>query len=301
MRARPRQAKRARERTGTRRTQKKGRGTRQRSKNGKGKKRPSKKGKGTRRTSKKGNGKRRPSKNGKGTRRKTGGKGKGSKKSDNSNFGPRQAACDVEGLCQQIKNYIKFSNQLRKLKRITRTCSTMEKKRDKSSGGEFDAAAASNAGSGNDTVDAIAAELANCTASAKENCEITAIEGCTNTTLSDKCKTELETWIAAWTACLKAGPDCCACITGITPEPAADCLEFEAKDIASKAKKKLCTGSGTKGSFGYCRTLQQTAAEEGPKAHKENCKGTTSASMTTAAPARRMVLRNILNKKWIKS
>ena len=49
----------------------------------------------------------------------------------------------------------------------------------------------------------------------------------------------------------------------------------------SLAKKKTCTGSKTQGSFGYCRQLQQSAAEKGPAAHKKNCGGGGTA--TTAA------------------
>jgi len=92
---------------------------------------------------------------------------------------PKQA-CDVEALCQKIKDYIKYSNQLRKLKRINKTCSTMDKKGAKASEGEFTASGEANADSGSDNVTAVADKLKNCSATAKEKCETKAIPACLN-------------------------------------------------------------------------------------------------------------------------
>jgi len=222
------------------------------------------------------------------------------------NFKTRQSSnssnstCDVEGLCQKIKNYIKYSNQLRKLNRINKTCSTMEKKRDKAGGGEFNASASANSDSGDDTVNNLAEELKNCTATAKANCEIKAIPACSNLTRNARCKQELGAWIKkfgpATGSCLQASKSCCACINAITPDPSPDCLIFEALDNSSKDSKKKCTQSGTKGSFAYCRKLQMDVAEKGPAAHKSKCKSAGTA--TTQGTGRRMLFRNNLMKKW---
>jgi len=210
------------------------------------------------------------------------------------------SSCNVEDLCQKIKNYIKYSNQLRKLKRINKTCTTMEKKRDKAGGGEFNASAEANSDSGNDTVNAIADELKNCTATAKANCETKAIAACTNLTLNTKCEKELSDWIKKFGpekgSCLQKSKDCCKCINDISPDPSKECLEFDALDNSSKEKKKKCTASGTKGSFGYCRKLQMQAAEKGPGAHKAKCK--KGMAGTTQGAGRRMLFRNNLLKKW---
>merc|ERR1712080_437542 len=210
------------------------------------------------------------------------------------------STCNVEDLCQKIKDYIKYSNQLRKLKRINKTCTIMEKKATKAHGGEFNGSAEANADSGDDDVNKIAEELKNCTATAKANCDHKAVDGCTNLTLNTKCEEELSGWIKKFGpdkgSCLQANKDCCKCINDITPEPSKECLEFEALDTSSKEKKKKCTAKGTKGSFGYCRQLQMQAAEKGPKAHKAKCKkGMTG---TTQGAGRRMLFRNNLLKKW---
>jgi hypothetical protein len=212
-------------------------------------------------------------------------------------------ACNVEALCQKIKDYIKYSNQLRKLKRINKTCSTMEKKRDKAGAGEFSASGEANDASDNSTVQEIADKLKNCTTTAKAKCETKEIPACMNLTLNNRCLTELGDWIAkfgpAKGSCLQANADCCACITGISPAPSADCLNFEALDKSSKEKKKACTGSGAEGSFGHCRKLQLEAAEKGPKAHKNKC---DKGKMTTAASSgRRKFIRSNLMKKLIKN
>jgi len=180
----------------------------------------------------------------------------------------------------------------------------MEKKRDKAGGGEFSASGEANDASDNSTVQEIADKLKNCTTTAKAKCETKAIPACTNLTLNNKCETELDAWIKkfgpAKGSCLQASASCCACITGISPAPSADCLNFDPLDIASKAKKKKCTGSSEEGSFGHCRKLQMEAAEKGPKAHKEKCKG--KGDMTTAkSSGRRNIFRSNLMKKFIKT
>merc|ERR1712080_293333 len=176
-------------------------------------------------------------------------------------------ACNVEALCQQIKNYIKYSNQLRKLKRINKTCSTMDKKGAKAGEGEFTASGEANADSGSDNVTVVADKLKNCSATAKEKCETKAIPACLNPN-NTICEAALDAWIKkfgpAQGSCLQSSADCCACITGISPAPPAECLSFDDADKTSKAKKKICTGSDTEGSFGHCRKLQIQASVDGP-------------------------------------
>merc|ERR1712061_251624 len=81
------------------------------------------------------------------------------------------STCDVKGLCQKIKDYIKYSNQLRKLKRINKTCETMEKKALKAEAGEFNDTTNANWNSGNYTVDNKTEEQLDCHKTAKEHCE----------------------------------------------------------------------------------------------------------------------------------
>merc|ERR1719412_1477393 len=217
----------------------------------------------------------------------------------------KQSTCDVAGLCQKIKNYIKYSNQLRKLKRLNKTCETMDKKKAKGEGGEFSASADANSGIDDANVTSIAEELKNCSTTVKEKCESKTVNGCLNAAGNVKCIGELEAWIAkfgpAKGSCLQANTDCCACINAISPDPSADCLDFDAVEKDAKTKKKTCTGSGTKGSFGYCRQLQQSAAEKGPAAAKTKCKAGGASASTSGSAGRRMLFRNNLLKKWIKA
>lgn len=212
-------------------------------------------------------------------------------------------ACDVEALCQKIKDYIKYSNQLRKLKRINKTCSTMEKKGTKAGEGEFTASGDANADSGNDNVTSISDKLKNCTATAKEKCETKTVTACLNPN-NTICEEALSAWIKkfgpAKGSCLQKSADCCVCINGISPDPPAECLSFDDADKTSKAKKKICTGSDTEGSFGHCRKLQIQASVDGPVAHKDKCE--KENQMTTAGSGgRRKFIRNNLMKKWIKN
>jgi len=217
----------------------------------------------------------------------------------------KQSACNVTGLCQKVKNYIKYSNQLRKLKRLNKSCEIMDNKKSKGEGGEFTASAEANADIDDANVTSIAEELKNCSTTIKENCETKAVNGCANGAVNVKCMGELEAWIAkfgpAKGSCLQASADCCSCINAISPDPSPECLDFDAVEKDAKSKKKTCTGSGTKGSFGYCRQLQQSAAEKGPAAAKTKCKSGGASASTSGSAGRRMLFRNNLLKKWIKA
>lgn len=290
------------------RNQKKGKKVKRNQKKGKKVKRNQKMGKKVKRNQKKGKKMKRKIKKGKkgskATKKSKEGKRKNAKKSKRNNKKrtrqTKQATCDVEALCQKIKDYIKYLNQLRKLKRINSTCSIMEEKAAKAGEGEFTASGEANADTGDSSVTSISDELKNCTASAKVKCETKAISGCMVPDLHVKCMAELQGWIEKFGpktgSCLQSSKDCCACINSITPAPSAECLNFEAMNTDSLAKKKSCTGSGEKGSFGYCRQLQHSAAEKGPAAAKLNCGG--GSASTAGAAGRRMGIRKNLLKKW---
>merc|ERR1712036_15790 len=92
-------------------------------------------------------------------------KNKGRNKGQRSNVVQKpelkQSACNVTGLCQKVKNYIKYSNQLRKLKRLNKSCEIMDNKKSKGEGGEFTASAEANADIDDANVTSIAEELKN--------------------------------------------------------------------------------------------------------------------------------------------
>merc|ERR1711981_314414 len=160
-----------------RRKQRKGKKARKANK----KRRKNKKSKRKQRKNKKKNGKRKNRKGKKGKRKngkrksRKNKRGKNKRKGQRSNTFPKleqqqsRSTCNVTGLCQKIKNYIKYSNQLRKLKRLNKSCDTMDKKKAKGVAGEFNATADANSGIDDANVTTIAEELKNCSTTIKAN------------------------------------------------------------------------------------------------------------------------------------
>lgn len=219
----------------------------------------------------------------------------------------RNNHCDITKLQDAAKDFRKFGNNLRQLKRFKTNCNVIAKKANKSANGEFSASGSADGTTGSDDPDVVTLgnELKNCSQTAPAICDNTmgadVGDACTNTSRNDECITALEGWLNAYsltesTSCLNAPNDAtdsfCTCVSALVAPP-AHCFGSHIKkmDNAVKAQKKQCTSADTNGSFGSCRKKQIMTSEK--------CKrGMGAPTITTMSAGKKKILRKRLLKKW---